>query len=63
MLTIWFLKNFWELIFNITIKELKEFIKDLPDKTKVLNNLAVEDEEVDLIYKKSTAYSDVLLIN
>lgn len=47
----------------MTVKELKEFIKDLPDKTKVLNNLSEENEEVDLIYKKSTAYSDVLLIN
>ena len=49
----------------MTIKELKKFIKDLPDETKVLNNLSEdeEDEEVDLIYKKSTAYSDVLLIN
>ena len=48
---------------SMTIKELKEFIKDLPDETKVLNNLSEENEEVDLIYKKSTAYSDVLLIN
>ena len=47
----------------MTVKELKEFIKDLPDETKVLNNLSEENEEVDLIYKKSTAYSDVLLIN
>ena len=46
----------------MTVKELKEFIKDLPDETKVLNNLS-EDKETDLIYKKSTAYSDVLLIN
>lgn len=46
----------------MTVKEFKEFIKDLPDETKVLNNLS-EDEEIDLIYKKSTAYSDVLLIN
>lgn len=48
---------------SMTIKELKEFIKDLPDETKVLNNLSEENEEVDLIYKKSTAYSDILLIN
>ena len=49
---------------NMTIKELKEFIKDLPDETIVKNNLATaSSEEVDLIYKKSTAYSDVLLIN
>ena len=47
----------------MTIKELKEFIKDLPDETKVVNNLAEEDEDVDLIYKKSTVYSGVLLIN
>lgn len=47
----------------MTVKELKEFIKDLPDETKVLNNLSEENKEVDLIYKKSTAYSDVLLIN
>ncbi len=48
----------------MTVKELKEFIKDLPDETIVKNNLAtVSSEEVDLIYKKSTAYSDVLLIN
>lgn len=38
--------------------------KDLPDETIVKNNLAkASSEEVDLIYKKSTAYSDVLLIN
>lgn len=47
----------------MTVKELKEFIKDLPDKTIVKNNLGREGEEVDLIYKKSTAYSDILLIN
>lgn len=47
----------------MTIKELKEFIKDLPDETIVKNNLAEEGEEIDVIYKKSTAYSDVLLIN
>ena len=47
----------------MTVKELKEFIKDLPDETKVLNNLSEENEKIDLIYKKSTAYSDVLLIN
>lgn len=47
----------------MTIKELKEFIKDLPDETKVLNNLLDAPEEVDLIYKKSTAYPDVLLIS
>lgn len=47
----------------MTVKELKEFIKDLPDETIVKNNLSEEDEEVDLIYKKSTAYSGVLLVN
>lgn len=47
----------------MTVKELKEFIKDLPDDAIVKNNLAEEDEEVDLIYKKSTAYKDILLIN
>lgn len=47
----------------MTIKELKEFIKDLPDDAIVKNNLAEEDEEIDLIYKKSTAYKDILLIN
>lgn len=47
----------------MTIKELKEFIKDLPDETIVKNSLAREGAEIDLIYKKSTAYSDVLLIN
>ena len=48
----------------MTVKELKEFIKDLPDETIVKNNLATSSsEEVDLIYKKSTAYSDTLLIN
>lgn len=47
----------------MTVKELKEFIKDLPDKTIIKNNLAREGEEIDLIYKKSTAYSDILLIN
>lgn len=48
----------------MTVKELKEFIKDLSDETIVKNNLAIAfSEEVDLIYKKSTAYSDVLLIN
>ena len=48
----------------MTIKELKDFIKDLPDETIVKNNLAKASfEEVDLIYKKSTTYSDVLLIN
>ena len=48
----------------MTVKELKEFIKDLPDETIVKNNLATaSSQEVDLIYKKSTAYSDVLLIN
>lgn len=46
----------------MTVKELKEFIKDLPDETIVVNNIS-GNEEVDLIYKKSTAYSDVLLIN
>lgn len=46
----------------MTVKELKEFIKDLPDETIVKNNLS-KDEEIDLIYKKSTAYSDILLIN
>lgn len=49
---------------NMTIKELKEFIKDLPDETIIKNNLATaSSEEVDLVYKKSTAYSDVLLVN
>lgn len=48
---------------SMTVKELKDFIKDLPDETIVKNNLAEEDEEVDLIYKKSTAYKDILLIN
>lgn len=47
----------------MTVKELKEFIKDLPDETVVKNTLAREDAEIDLIYKKSTAYPDVLLIN
>lgn len=47
----------------MTVKELKEFIKNLPDETKIVNNLAEEDEDVDLIYKKSTVYPDVLLIN
>ena len=46
----------------MTIKELKEFIKDLPDETKILNNLAEKKEEIDLLYKKSTACSDVLFI-
>ena len=46
------------------VKELKEFIKDLPDKTIVKNNLAtVSSQKVDLVYKKSTVYLDVLLIN
>ena len=47
----------------MTVKELKEFLKDLPDDTIVKNNLAEEDEEIDLIYKKITAYKNVLLIN
>lgn len=47
----------------MTIKELKEFIKDLPDETIVKNNLVEGEEEVDLVYKKSTAYKDILLIN
>lgn len=47
----------------MTIKELKDFIKDLPDETIVKNNLAEEDAEIDLIYKKSTAYKGILLIN
>ena len=48
----------------MTVKELKEFIKDLPDETIVKNNLATaSSEKVDLVYKKSTAYSDVLLVN
>ena len=46
----------------MTIKELKEFIKDLPDETKVVNNLS-KGEEIALVYKKSTVYPDVLLIN
>lgn len=46
----------------MTVKELKEFIKDLPDKTIIINNIS-GNEEVDLVYKKSTAYPDVLLIN
>lgn len=36
----------------MTVKELKDFIKDLPDETIVKNNLAEEDEEVDLIIRK-----------
>ena len=47
----------------MTVKELKEFIKDLPDENVVKNLAKLTSEEVDLIYKKSTAYSDVLLIN
>ena len=48
----------------MTVKELKDFIKDLPDETIVKNNLATaSSEKVDLVYKKSTAYSDVLIIN
>lgn len=48
----------------MTVAELKEFIKDLPDETIVKNNLSnTSSEKVDLLYKKSTAYSDVLLIN
>lgn len=48
----------------MTVKELKDFIKDLPDETIIKNNLATSSsDDVDLIYKKSTAYSDVLLIN
>lgn len=46
----------------MTVKELKEFLKDIPDETKVVNNLS-KGEEVALVYKKSTIYSDVLLIN
>jgi len=46
----------------MTVKELKEFIKDLPDNTTVVNNIS-GNEEIALVYKKSTAYSDVLLIN
>lgn len=46
---------------SITVKELKEFIKDLPDKTKVVNNLS-KGEEIALVYKKRTACSDVLFI-
>ena len=45
------------------VKELKEFIKDLPDETVVKNLAATSSEEVDLVYKKSTVYPDVLLIN
>lgn len=48
----------------MTVKKLKEFIKDLPDEAVVKNNLATSSsDDVDLIYKKSTAYSDILLIN
>lgn len=35
----------------MTVKELKDFIKDLPDETKVINNLS-KGEEVALVYKK-----------
>ena len=48
----------------MTVKELKEFIKDLPDETIVKNNLAkASSENVNLVYKKSTVYLDTLLIN
>lgn len=48
----------------MTVKELKEFIKDLPDETIVKNNLATtSSENVNLVYKKSTVYLDTLLIN
>lgn len=52
----------YSIIYIMNVKELKDFIKDLPDETIVINNIS-GNEEVDLIYKKSTAYSDVLLIN
>ena len=48
----------------MTVKELKEFIKYLPDETIVKNNLATtSSENVNLVYKKSTVYLDTLLIN
>lgn len=47
----------------MTVKELKEFIKDLPDETIVKNLAKFASEEIDLVYEKPTVYLDVLLIN